>query len=308
MTSASDMDRPRSEPLSTCTVARDGQLVPWLAARGPLAYSPEAPPERDYYFKYGWILPGILSEHARPRRHYIFGAQRKDDAVELLAFWQRARQGTVERVACCPGTADEDAVTAPVAVYRTSTNWRGPAWLLIQHGSYQVVETADQSLLEAGEVFLYRGVQRSEEFRFVRFGEFEASKRQTWRRYLAVQAHVLSDATRSFNSIHDRTKRSETGHIRDRSWATDDLARQHGLDIDQPGFARTLWESTHQCFALERGVAEWKFGPHYVTCKTPLNNIRITSFFAGEHEARILDPRRVEILEARGCRMVSIQC
>lgn len=294
--------------LLTSTVACDGHLVPWLAADGPLAYNPEAPPERDYYFNYTWVLPGILSEGARPRRHYIFGAQRKDDAAELLAFWQRTRKGTVEQVTCCLGTAEVDTVTAPVAVYRAATAWRGPAYLLVQHASYQIVEIADQPLLEAGEVVLYRGVQTSEEFRFMCFGDLDASKRQTWRRYLAVQAHVLSDATRSFNSIHDRTKRSETGHIRDRSWMTDDLARQHGLDLDRRGFARVLWESTHQSFALARWVAERKFGPHYVTCKTPLDNIRITSFFAGEHEARIIDPRRVEILDARGCRVVSVQC
>lgn len=302
------MDRRRNEPLPTCTVARDGRLVPWLAADGPLAYRPEAPPERDYFFKYGWVLPGILSEHARPRRHYIFGAQRKDEAAELLAFWQQAREGTVVRVACCLGTADVDTVTAPIAIYRTSTAWRGPAYLLIQHGSYQIVEIADQPLLEAGEVVLYRGVQKSEEFRFMSFGDLDASRRQTWRRYLAVQTHVLADSTGSFNSIHDRAKRSETGHIQDRRWMTDDLARRHGLDLDRAGFVRALWGSTHQCFALARWVAEGKFGPHYVICRTPLGNIRITSFFAGEHEARIIDPKLVDILEARGCRTVPVEC
>jgi len=47
---------------------------------------------------------------------------------------------------------------------------------------------------------------------------------------------------------------------------------------------------------------QWKFGPHYVVCKTPLGNIRLTTFFAGEHEVRIIDPSQVEILEAHGCR------
>jgi hypothetical protein len=45
-----------------------------------------------------------------------------------------------------------------------------------------------------------------------------------------------------------------------------------------------------------------------VICKTPLGNIRMTSFFAGEHEARIIDPSRVDILEARGCRVVPADC
>jgi hypothetical protein len=38
-------------------------------------------------------------------------------------------------------------------------------------------------------------------------------------------------------------------------------------------------------------------------CRTPLNNIRITTFFAGEHEVRVLDPSRVELLAAIGCKV-----
>jgi hypothetical protein len=112
----------------------------------------------------------------------------------------------------------------------------------------------------------------------------------------------------SFNSIHDRTKRCETEHIRDRSWLTDGVARQHGLDIDEAGFAKALWDSAHQSFALARWVAEHKFGPNYVVAKTPLGNIRLTTFFAGEHEVRVIDPRRVTILEEHGCRVKRGSC
>lgn len=48
-------------------------------------------------------------------------------------------------------------------------------------------------------------------------------------------------------------------------------------------------------------MSENKFGPSRVVCRTPLTNIRITTFFAGEHEVRIIDPDRVEILAAVGC-------
>ena len=53
--------------------------------------------------------------------------------------------------------------------------------------------------------------------------------------------------------------------------------------------------------AVYRWVSENKFGPHRVVCRTPLTNIRITTFFAGEHEVRVLDPSRVELLDAIGC-------
>lgn len=55
--------------------------------------------------------------------------------------------------------------------------------------------------------------------------------------------------------------------------------------------------------AVERvaRVNENKFGPHRVVCRTPLANIRITTFFAGEHEVRVLAPSRVELVAAIGC-------
>ena len=52
-----------------------------------------------------------------------------------------------------------------------------------------------------------------------------------------------------------------------------------------------------------RWVADNKFGPNYVIGTTPLDNVRITTYFAGEHEVRLLDPERFEIREAHGCRV-----
>ncbi len=289
--------------MSTSTVTHTGQLVPWLAADGPLAYSPEEPPGRDYYFQYNWVLPGILADGTNKRRHCYFGAYRKEDATELLSFWEAARGGMVHQIIYRPGSIDAEVVAAPVAIYAALSTWRGPAYLLVQHGSYQFVQVEDQPQLESGEVLLYRGIQRATKFGFLRLGEFNAVRRELWQHYTAVQAHVLSDATRSFNSIHDRAKRCETEHIRDRSWMTDDFARANGLDIDSDGFAKELWKATHQSFSLARWVAENKFGPNYVVCKTHLANIRLTTFFAGENEVRIIDPRRVEVVAAHGCRV-----
>ena len=49
-----------------------------------------------------------------------------------------------------------------------------------------------------------------------------------------------------------------------------------------------------------------KFGPHHVVLKTPLNNIRITTFFAHESEVKIIDPSRVSLVEAVGCEVADI--
>jgi hypothetical protein len=68
------------------------EFVPWLAAAGELAYSPESPPERDYYFQYSWVIPAIFRAGVNLRRHFWFGSPLKDCAeVRLLfAFWNTA--------------------------------------------------------------------------------------------------------------------------------------------------------------------------------------------------------------------------
>lgn len=158
-------------------------------------------------------------------------------------------------------------------------------------------------MLKSGDVLLYRGVGEADVFRLFHTGPPEGGDRSIWRRYVQVQTGLLSDSVRSFNSIHDRAKRCETGHIRDGTWMSDDVARRHGLDIDADGFARDLWEASQQSFSLARHVAEFKFGPHYVVCKTPLDNIRLTTFFAGENEVRVVSPHRLVLLETHGCRV-----
>ena len=50
-----------------------------------------------------------------------------------------------------------------------------------------------------------------------------------------------------------------------------------------------------------------KFGPHHVVLKTPLSNLRITTFFAGESEVKMVDPSRVSVVEAVGCQMEFIR-
>jgi hypothetical protein len=52
---------------STSTVIDSEYLVPWLSAEGPLACIPTKPPERDYFFQYTWILPGIFNSQVNLR-------------------------------------------------------------------------------------------------------------------------------------------------------------------------------------------------------------------------------------------------
>ena len=176
-------------------------------------------------------------------------------------------------------------------------------WLFIQHGSYQWISSAHQPHVEDGHALLYRGIQTEKMFRYPSLEPDlqQLANRRTWTRYLALQWRMLSDSTLSFNTIHDRTKRCETAFLNDETWLADRLAAEAGLDINSDWPAHVLWEAATSAFSLERWVAERKFGPHFVIAKTPLSNIRLTTFFAGEAEVRLVDPLRIRLLESVGC-------
>ena len=298
----------RVSRLPTGTVNGGARVVPWLAAEGPLAYTPESPPHKDYFFQYGWILPGVLRPDAIRARHCYFGSWVRDEAAEAFAFWNDARAGSVARVFLKEGSLSATGLETPIAVYRHVGRLQQSLNVLIQHGSYQFLKEEDQPELPKGYVTLYRGVQKARTFRWLRFepSRLDHAELRTWSRYLKAQEGLLSDSVLSFNSIHDRACRTETGHLNDRSRCSDRAATENGLDIAKDTFAKALWGCHLQSFTLLRELAHWKFGRNFIAFRTPLTNIRITTFVAGEHEVRIIDPNKLEPTEASGCRLVEI--
>lgn len=290
---------------STSTLIDSASCVPWLAAEGPLAYTPEDPPATDYFFQYSWILPEIFNFKVHKRCHHYFGTPIRDCARPLFEFWRQARRREVDRAYLSFGSFVENRLCAPVAVYRAKLHPHDESeqWLFIQHGSYQWISSADQPHVEEGHALLYRGIQTERTFRYpsVERDLQQLANQQTWSRYLALQWRMLSDSTLSFNTIHDRTKRCETAFLNDETWLADRLAAEAGLDTDSDGLAHVLWEAATSAFSLERWVAEKKFGPHFVVAKTPIADIRLTTFFAGEAEVRLVDPSRIRFLESVGC-------
>ena len=294
-----------SKRYSTSTLIDAVSCAPWLAAEGPLAYTPENPPATDYFFQYSWILPEIFGVKANKRCHHYFGTPIRDHARPLFEFWKQARRREIDRVYLSLGSFAANILCAPVAVYRAKLgpHDKSDQWLFIQHGSYQWISPADQPHVEEGHVLVYRGIQREKTFRYPSVERLreEPANRQTWNRYLALQWSMLSDSTLSFNTIHDRTKRCETAFLNDGTWFADRLAAEAGLDTESDGFAHGLWEAATSAFSLERRVAERKFGPHFIVGKTPIANIRLTTFFAGEAEVRLVDPWRIRLVESTGC-------
>ena len=291
---------------STRTVIDSKYLVPWLAAEGPLAYSPAEPPAKDYFFQYTWILPEIFDQRVNLREHRYFGSPLKDCARFLFDFWNEVRcgGGAARKRYCEFGLISPQEVRTPLAAYHhVRKPYDTPGFVLIQHGSYQWISSADQPLIEAGEVVLYRGIGQASTFRQLRFrpDELSPANHEVWLKFLALQANMMSDSALSFNTIHDRIRRCETGGLRDGTWIADELTEAAGLDIDAPGFANQLWESAQQSYSLDPNMGERKLGPHYVVVRTALSNIRIVTFFAGESEVKIVDPSRIQSVVPFGC-------
>jgi hypothetical protein len=93
-----------------------------------------------------------------------------------------------------------------MAAYHHVRDYRDtPGSRLIQHGSYQWVSLEDRPSIPAGEVTLYRGIGQATRFRCLRFRpeELSPTNGEIWRKYLRVQADMLSDSILSFNTIHD---------------------------------------------------------------------------------------------------------
>lgn len=149
---------------STVTVVDGKYLVPWLAAKGLLAYSPAEPPARGYFFQYTWILPGIFNPGINLGKHRYFGSSIKQRARFLFDFWESVR------------------------------------------------------------------------------GDCGAAVQQ----------------------------------------------------------ARDLWRAAQGSYFLDPVVGVQKFGPRYALAKTSLSNIRITMFFTGESEVRIVDPSRISEVQGFG--------
>lgn len=285
-------------------------MVPWLAAAGPLAYTPDNPPDRDYYFQYGWVLPQVLSQQADRSRHRYFGAWPKEAAVEVFAFWKDAKRGRHVKVHVTDGSITPDHVATPMAVYlhREPNYWRGVSYLLIQHGSYLFVSRKSQPEMEKGTIYLYRGIQKAASFHYptLDFNGLRETERAIWRAYVTMQSLLLSDSALSFVAMHERIHRCETAGLNNSSGISLEAATRAHFNCYDHGFGHVLWTTHHQSFSLERFIAERKFGPNFLVLKTPLSNVRITTFFAGEAEAKLVDPTQVRFVEAVGCKFCPI--
>ena len=216
--------RPQRFPPSTL----DGkEFVAWLASAGELAYSPHSPPRRDYYFQYSWIMPGVFSPGTNIRSHFWFGAPWKHspEVRRLFEFWNRARQTQLDALYVSNGSAGPAGVTAPIAGYRHPGPSTTERLILIQHGSYLIVDEESQPAIARGEAVLYRGIQQAETYTLHRLISAD-----TRARLMNTHARTLADSVTSFNAAHCNVSRSETAHLNGRTFVLGDLCGEIGLE------------------------------------------------------------------------------
>jgi hypothetical protein len=185
-------------------------------------------------------------------------------------------------------------VTAPMAVYRHSEVYplTRERLIFMQHGSYLTADVKSQPYIDRGEVVLYRGIQHGVIFLLRRLTSPDIRLR-----LMSVHARSLADSVTSFNAVHCNVSRTETGSFNDRSFLLHELCLESGLEPKPP-----ITSMLYSGYALEEWCAG-KFGPNYVKFRTPLTNIRITTFVCSETEVKVIDHNKLEVIEAVGCKI-----
>ncbi|MCX7117863.1 MAG: hypothetical protein NTW94_08220 [Legionellales bacterium] len=284
---------------STSTITNENTIVPWLAAEGPLAYSPLSPPTSDYFFLYNFILPGIFSKSVNLRQHYWFGdysGQNSYSIYLLKNFWEDARIGRVNPIFTHEPVGDLMHLEVPIAVFKHSLKkLRESHYLFMQHGSYLITPISEQPLIKDGFVLLYRGIGDSKKFNLHQMPDDSNLIDQ----YRKTQSNYFTDSVRSFAIAHSGTFRGETGHLLS---ASELPFPESPLVEERHNGLMKLLKITSQCYTLSKNLAKYKFGPSYVTFKTPVANIRICTYFSGEHEVKILSLDKLIPIKATRCK------
>ena len=286
----------------TSTITSNNEIVPWLAAQGSLSYSPFLPPPTDYFFLYNFILPKIFHDKVNRQQHYWFGdyAGKKDlDVLSLLNFWNSARDGCITPIFIHNAKAAMEKFAAPMAIFKFNCHAIGrptPYYLFMQHGSYLKIHVKEQPLLESGFVLLYRGIGIAHQYRL----SYMPEEKTLINRYREILLSSLSCSVISFNTAHSSIYRAETDHLRNSASIIMEVLCAKGASIDLKNFLRAV----NQSYTLKKELAEYKFGRSYVTFKTPVTNIRICSYFAGEYEVKVLSLNELIPVEAKQCKII----
>jgi hypothetical protein len=278
---------------STDTVLENGEIVPWLAAKGPLSYTPESPPKSDKIFDYARFMPSIFSEVRRYGNYYPFGATEFPGCPQLLGyFWNLAREKKVKPLYILNGRIwDDGSFRSPIAVYeqRFPVSPNNAFFILIQQGRYQILPIEEQPLLPSGELTLYRGIHKFKEGEDFYLSRSNKDEQQTLSNLAFLQNFVFSDSLRSFKVAHYQGRDFYNEHLIDRSYGDtwEKIAEEAGLTYDKK--ISNLATNKDRIYSLSKLWASDKMGPNYIKYTTPVNNVVFSSWFTSGACVRILN-------------------
>ena len=131
------------------------------------------------------------------------------------------------------------------------------------------------------------------------------SAKSELQKYWAAMEKSFSDSEIAFQVAHSFVQRYETSYLADQlNWY--DLTSEFGLEVHRETIGGSIARFHSDSFGLSEQLVRLKFGPNYVKFSTPATNIRLTSFFAGEHEVNVIDRRMLEVVEAYGCAIENV--
>ncbi len=219
----------------------DDEVVPWLAATGELAYSPNprlnVTTSSSIHGSFPHLARGRQQE--APLRVRRTGEGQPDSAAAVSILERRAARRTRSAVRSNGLTDSAGDVNAPIAAYRHEGRL-----LLMQHGRYHIGGMDGQPRIEQGEAVIVRGIQSAPEFLVYRLST--AAMR---RRVMDVHARSMTDSVVSFNAAHCNLMRTETGYLNDETFVFDRHCVEVGLDSTAPTIRSTIYSG----YALE----EW---------------------------------------------------
>jgi hypothetical protein len=296
-----------SEP--TYTVKDNGKIVPWLAAKGRLAYTPRRPPKDDELFDYGRVMPQVFEE----TDEYRFGLNtRFGDTQAVDEFWSLAsrRRHQITKVFYAEGSRTEESFKAPMAVYRAILGGVD-SYVLLQGGRIQVIPCGRQPKMEDGRMLVYRGCGSASVYGNVVLKE-------SWRQilqqasaldlYFDFVAFVFMSSALGFYEFNVACA-CRSDHL-GASWIKakhKSFWEKSESTPETNHLARRLYDGfIYQHFSTNELMAQRKFGPNYVEVETDLTNVAISSFFVGEDEVKVIDPRKTKIVSAHGCTVTDI--
>jgi hypothetical protein len=295
-------------PSSFCTVTGANTIVPWLAASGPMAYTPESPPKSDEAFKYGRLMPQAFKE----KGDFLYGQGEYNTEPftgNMKMFWEAAKKGKVDRVFYQEGKRTEDGFLAPMAAYAFSM-FGYPHFVLIQNGTYHVYGADEQPEIAAGRLRIHRGAGKDRDA--THWILPSASKvispgvtgKDVLVDYYDLFLTTFLSSAEAFMVANLWVNSSGSDHIEMchyRHFATmfeaSGRSMVDGLKMvgRQTGGNRYMMNEKH--------VAR-KYGPNYVTVETALSNIRLAPQFTSDTLVSLIDPGRIDVIAEHGARLV----